>query len=440
MTPIILHPTDVLFFRDGRPIGGSLSGHGAAWPMPTVINAALHAALHRAGIRDEVHSHRPGRSGKTSSDDRTRHFGSLQTAGPFPVDPEGNWYFPRPADAVGEEQPVATLFPSPSPGEAMGSLPTPLKYPVVSSRPPSKNAPTKHWLDKSAYEGYLPEPWSTDSVPGSSLADEEFSDSEHYIGIGIDPKTGTQNGVGFYSAQYLRLRDGYGLGILAQGEDKGKSEQPVDLIDRLMEPGRIVVGGQQRNCTSVKGDSGENPLPRGQTLFRNNSSGDDNTPCRVKWTLLSPAVFPAVEDRHSGGWLPNWIDPQSGEVRLLDGPGGKKLERLRRRNPNQRAGQPIKAHLVAALIPKPITITGWALANEDAESQAGAKSTHLAVPAGAVYYFETTNPDEAAKLASVLNWHGEGKATGITNRRSGLFGEKGFGLGVCSNWHPYHKK
>ncbi len=61
MTPIILHPTDVLFFRDGRPISGSLAGHGAAWPMPTVVNAALHAALHRGkGRRCSAPSLRPG--------------------------------------------------------------------------------------------------------------------------------------------------------------------------------------------------------------------------------------------------------------------------------------------------------------------------------------------------------------------------------------------
>lgn len=66
---------------------------------------------------------------------------------------------------------------------------------------------------------------------------------------------------------------------------------------------------------------------------------------------------------------------------------------------------------------------------------AGAKSTHLAVPAGAVYYFEAADPDHASKLAAALNWHGKDQT--FVNRRSGLFGEKGFGLGVCGTWEFY---
>jgi len=38
MNCILLEPTDVLFFRDGRPMAGSLAGHGAAWPLPNVVN------------------------------------------------------------------------------------------------------------------------------------------------------------------------------------------------------------------------------------------------------------------------------------------------------------------------------------------------------------------------------------------------------------------
>ena len=77
--------------------------------------------------------------------------------------------------------------------------------------------------------------------------------------------------------------------------------------------------------------------------------------------------------------------------------------------------------------------------------KAGAKSTHLAVPADAVYYFEagpnpeldTTAEQEAQKLAAALNWHGDTAGTTIKNRRSTLLGEKGFGLGVCGTWRFY---
>ena len=69
---------------------------------------------------------------------------------------------------------------------------------------------------------------------------------------------------------------------------------------------------------------------------------------------------------------------------------------------------------------------------------AGAKSTQLAVPAGAVYYFEAESAEDAANLAAALNWHGkEDNPAMIKNRRSTLMGEKGFGLGVCGTW-KYH--
>src|SRR5437667_4140884 len=98
MNTILLQPTDVLFFRDGRPMEGSLAGHGAAWPLPNVINAAFHAAIHRASS-ERVHEHRRVARGTYAEDaKRDRKFGSLQTAGPFPMRSGGTWFFPRPAD------------------------------------------------------------------------------------------------------------------------------------------------------------------------------------------------------------------------------------------------------------------------------------------------------------------------------------------------------
>jgi hypothetical protein len=90
-------------------------------------------------------------------------------------------------------------------------------------------------------------------------------------------------------------------------------------------------------------------------------------------------------------------------------------------------------------VPKPIVVTGWALPNETDRPQGGAKSTHLAVPAGAVYYFETDSSEAAVALANALNWHGATNGTEIQNCRSTLLGEKGFGLGVCGTWQFYDR-
>lgn len=88
-------------------------------------------------------------------------------------------------------------------------------------------------------------------------------------------------------------------------------------------------------------------------------------------------------------------------------------------------------------MPKPLVVTGWALPNPadpERDTEGGAKSTHLAVPAGAVYYFEADTPEAATALANALNWHGATPGTAIKNRRSTLLGEKGYGLGVCGTW------
>ncbi|MBE2202955.1 MAG: hypothetical protein IAE94_01250, partial [Chthoniobacterales bacterium] len=107
MNTLLLEPTDILFFRDGRPMSGSLAGHGAAWPLPTVTNAALHAALHRAAING-THGHdHHHRNGERITD--ARKFGSLVTVGPFPVLRSGAWLFPRPLDA-GQPGSTATTY------------------------------------------------------------------------------------------------------------------------------------------------------------------------------------------------------------------------------------------------------------------------------------------------------------------------------------------
>jgi CRISPR-associated protein Cmr3 len=455
MNTILLQPTDVLFFRDGRPMGGASAGHAAAWPLPTVVNQAFHAALHRAGdVFKDAHPHRRGRSGVYSAE-RDRRFGSLVTAGPFPVCPKGDdhtWFFPRPADA----DDTGGVFLHPHRTDAPSSLGTPTKYPVVSCKPPSKETP-KPWWSEAAWNAYV------GSVRRNELSaialfkeDGEFADIEHSYGIGINPESGTVQEGQFYSANYLRLREGWKLGVVAAAPDNDyrHAEHGNDLIRSLFNGHgtEIIVGGQQRVCTATleHGATTRLPLPLGLT------TGAEFTKCEgkllVKWVLLSPAIWPPIPEgvskhgttrnSHPGGWLPNWICPASGDV-LLE--MVTREERRRRRSLNYDGkgyeSKPArKARLVAALVPKPIVVTGWALANDTDRPEGGAKSTLLAVPAGAVYYFEAEpdpndGPGNAIALANALNWHGsETNPTTIKSRRSTLMGEKGFGLGICGTW------
>jgi len=455
MNAILLRPTDVLFFRDGRPMSGSLAGHTAAWPLPDVTNHALHAALHRAGL-DGVHSHRRGRSGEYS-EQRDRKFGSVVSAGPFPVDEHGRWFFPRPKDAQQKSSVELTFKPVRSMKKdgdespwAGSSLPKPLEYAVASTRPPDKEAGEEPWLSSDAFTEYLRQ---HRLQPGTDhfLRDESIADREANLGIGIDPDTqttGQETAAGkIYTAHYLRLRDGFQMGLIAAAEDKEYQhpEHGRDLLRSLLNgnPTRIVVGGQQRICTATLQSCAGNglPMPRGLTTAAD-FTVLSNGRIALKWILLSPAIFPEIpatkkdgspQNPHPGGWLPNWVDARTGKVLLTSGAGIRKSQR----KPRVAAGGTIAARLVAALVPKPIPVTGWALPNDTDRPQGGAKSTHLAVPAGAVYYFEADSPQEASKLAAALNWHGDTPGTQIKNRRSTLLGEKGFGLGVCGTWNFY---
>lgn len=449
---LTLEPTDVLFFKDGRPMEGSSSGHGAAWPHPHILNAALHAALWRskedfAGL----HPHRPGRSGSIHSENRTdngRLFGSLVSAGPFPVANSGTWLFPRPADAQAAGSHRTTLLPFHPTLDAPSSL-HPGLNPVVNTCPPSK-LKAEPWWDHDAFQAYLGN--STSKLPeGHFYEDASIHSAEHTVGIGTDPETGTQDGERIYSASYLRLKPDCRLGLIASCIDK----KGGDLLERLFPNNgtntTILVGGQQR-CGTVQREAAKHiPLPLGKSGGFSVSTGGKHL---VKWILLTPAIWPAmpagVSNRgterkpHCGGWLPSWIDANSLQV-LLQTVSPEERRRRRALNYDQKGyasgenATPIAARLAAAIVPKPQFITGWALADGGEAGQAasgGAKSTHLAVPAGAVYYFECDDESAAIALATALNWHGDDTAgTAIKNRRSTLMGEKGFGLGVCGTWN-----
>lgn len=455
MNTLLLHPTDVLFFRDGRPMEGSLAGHGAAWPLPSVVDAALHAALHRSELPGHAHGHRQNRNRRED----TRRFGSLVTAGPFPVRNDTEWFLPRPLD-LGSATLRPTRVPSlGAPWRESSSLPKPLTLAVGSTLPPEKDPKARAWISSAAYSDYLA---GSDREPNGDegMDDADIFGAEATIGIGIDDATGTQDGERIYSARYLRLKEGWGLGCFAKTAEKSDVGVRQDVISQLFRASadgdsgtaKIVIGGQQRICTARLRAFSRLPLPMGRfTDFetaRLENARSTAPKHLVKWVLLSPAIWPEIGDRslegrpttpHPGGWLPNWVNAENGRVLLRHRTGQLRRDYsgLRHRRIAEKE-EAIAAHLVAALVGKPVVVTGWALPDRNAErAEGGAKPTHLAVPAGSVYYFACDTADAAAQLAAALNWHGDARdGTTIARRRSTLFGEKGFGLGVCGTWSP----
>ena len=466
MNSLLLQPLDVLSFRDGRPMTGSSAGHGAAWPLPHVIHAAVHAALHRAFEHDDkvgsVHPfwNRNLSSGKAGYDEKLRkRFGSVWTAGPFPVlDPVpswpdvdtcgGGWYFPRPADAQLAKTCDVTHRPFAKP--AHSSIPKELDYVVASSLEPEKESAAEPWLSRTAFDAYL-RGKDAGNDPGHFLPDSAFGlgphEAEHRYGIARDHERQSVIEGAFYSAHFLRLKPRASLGILAGGIGAD-----ADALGRLFPQGAdcIVVGGESRPCRAEYHACPDAVLPVGlREDFPEHP--DRKGAYLVKWVLLTPSIWPArPDDGHCGGWLPSWVKARD-DRRAPECPPGQVLLRqpldsrpVRRSGGVRKSawrGQPmIHARLVAAIHGKPHAVTGWTLGDQASGEASGAQSLHLAVPAGAVYYFEAASRDAATQLADALNWHGSDlTGTTIRNRRTELCGEKGFGLGVCAGWEPYRR-
>ncbi len=408
MYQIDIEPRDVLFFKDAKPLGGSSVGNGAVWPLPNTLHAALMSALYAKwpdlnSSFETKHNTMRAKHDKNYATSQMR-FGGLKTAGPFPMLSE-NIYLPAPADICAEEMnevdddgkvnlKYQLMSPALMPGNS--NLPSPLIYPVASFTPPSK-ASLGEWISCEDYTSYLQGDLGQISLKKSS----EFFDSEPRPGVAINPETHSNEDGKFYQASYIRLKEQSNGKMTAFVECQDK-KTASDLIHELFESSSkipFVFGGQ-----------------RGLAYLSNKR--EKTKPCcpfvsisgtRVKWVLLSPAVF-------SHGYLPGWLVPSGnssgrlGDVLMCPEINGVKTS--------------IKAKLVAARINKPFHFSGWKL-DKDKDNAGGApKSTYMVVPAGSVYYFEAESENDARNLVEAL----QGR------RRSDFFGSQGFGLGVCGTW------
>jgi CRISPR-associated protein Cmr3 len=380
-------PADTLFCRDQRPLAaGSSFGHGANWPLPTVLHSAIRTTLLRAngGLPQRNGADRRPHKGKPKKVASTK-YQWLNLRGPFPVDNTGTMYFPIPRDLVPDgEGKVAYLKIIKNSGN--NNLPNPLTHLAASFAAPWKDK-LPEWISDAEYAAYL---------AGTLTALPERKplwDTEHRIGVAIDPATHTAEDGKLYAAEHLRLRNDVKLRF-AISEDPHRKEQ-ADLAEKILQ-----LGGEQR-FGKVTDATGEWKLPAVTVTGK-----------LVKWVLLTPAIF-------IHGWRPGWIgDDGSVKLKIIT---GNRADRRRpgyddpHYKPDESNDLPIAAKLVAAVVGKPQVIGGW----DDAP-----KPTHLAVPSGSVYYFQADNETEANKLVTALQ----------DRCKSDFFGEKGLGLGVCGTW------
>jgi CRISPR type III-B/RAMP module-associated protein Cmr3 len=390
-----IEPRDILFFRDARPMSGSAEGAGGNWPLPSVFYSAMRSALLAKwpnGLEKfESLDHRlkDGEQGVNAT------FGDLKTIGPFPAK-DSELYVPTPLDIA----PGGIM----SPTNAIGTsnLPCPLKYAVAGSAAPSKKK-LGDWISIAQLEKYL-----AGTTPETS-ANEEFFHPENRPGVGIDPETGSNLEGKFYQAQYLRLRPEAVMTAFAEckGIKRGQNEG-ADILNELFgERSQLpVIFGGQRGLAYLEARRDKRMIAK-----------PTNARKRVKWILLSPALF-------KDGWKPGWLDTE-GQVQLKqDMPKRADFKTRRQWREAIKATSTIKARLVAARVGKPITMSGWKLDKTRDNAGGGAKPTRLLVPAGSVYYFECESETDAQALVKSL--HGQVK--------SDFLGEKGFGFGICGVW------
>lgn len=348
---------DVLFFRDARPADmdkalktyREIIGHGANWPRPDHLFAAL---LHHL-IRDPDGGER----------DAYGSMPELQTVGPFPETADGTLMLPMPLDWD------MALSPVPA---GRTDLPAPLTHGFCDRQPGKKRYPA--WISVGDYARYL-----SGEVGRGDGADEPDAVTlwarEHRTGITLDDTTGaslrrTGRASGRYRAEYLRLAPGVRMRCALRGAPT------LGTGDALRMGGQ---GGTVSVAPAVDPVAELKALPRG-------------TPTRfVRWTLIAPALFPQ-------GWLPGWLD---GEGRV----------KFPSRCPTRRPGETRAAYrarfaeeaayfrtarLIAARVGTAQPISGW-------DSRDGARPTELAVPAGSCYVFECADAEEASVLAEALN-------------------------------------
>lgn len=397
MNPVLIEPSDTFFFRDSIPMSaGQGRGAGARLPLPSTLHEALRASLfEKYGRSDERAAFRPkvaprsGRWDKNQSvaSSGSKDYQSLQLAGPLPYllpdddqpDAPAGLFFPLPLDVVFDERGKAHTLQLLILDPARHSAPLPAL--AVSPAPASKEQPSG-FLSTEGMKAYLAGDFSAVTkdrmVPQKALFEEEYR-----IGVAIDPASQSAADGQLYAATHARPVGRFRFAAWTELKNPTNDEAAnLAHLDFLILGGERRISRIHRDGVSLAVPA----LPPAPTT---------HGPVILKWVLATPAVF-------ANGSLPGWCRDTSGKRR----PDGEVCLPLT-------AG---RASLIATCQGKPLAFAGCDVVKGES------KPTQLAVPAGSVFYFLCENAATASELGQLLHWR----------PRSDVFGEKGFGYGLCS--------
>lgn len=363
---LFFEPSDFLFFRNNKPFtaGEAFKAISRDLPPPSVIYGAVRTwLLEQAGI--DWHQF----AGYTSVEEGSRRYpvitttgtsrqaGTLRLRGPYfaRLQESGGSslaqvYYPLPLDLVKFEprrnlSNYGLLRPADHADHFLSNFPARFLRHLETSDRREQQEETGDYLTLNGMEDYLRgESPSKEAV----IEKAQIWQSEQRIGITLSERYVTRPGL-MYSLEGQRFQELYGLMIELEGIDESSVTGPVFF----------PLGGERRFGQLLRASVPAKlaPLPAVSTRF--------------KLTLATSAIFKA-------GWLPEWLDPLSGEGVL---PGGAGL----------------RVRLVAAAVGKPLVLSGFDLALRRP------KPIRRAVPAGSVYYFELLEGSTGQLVATIHN-------------------------------------
>jgi CRISPR-associated protein Cmr3 len=378
-----LVPRDGLFCKDGAGWHTSASGRGRAlgWPWPSTVLGALRGA-HGRRLERERSAPLARQEWPTATEAVTLD-AMLALRRSLWEPPTAAWrVWPAPTDALVNSDGTATpLIPRSWPGAGGGE--TELMY-AAPADPPGKAAPaTGFWPEESIGSWLSSWPPRVQRGQGGEQLGGLQLPRRLQVHVSIDPATLTGRDGELYSHEVLEVleRDGTEVWQWSIAVRTTLEQSCAGALATLGSDSRLV---ELRPLPAEVFD----PPPRLLDAFAAGVAG-------LRLLLATPASFEA-------GWLPDGFAEQDGRItgRLpaIDG----------------------ELQLLAALVPRPLAVSGWDIAKGQP------KPTNRAVPAGAVYYFRrTTGASFTATEARALWLAALGGRT-----------EQGFGRILPGIYHP----
>jgi len=365
---LLIEPQDTLFFRDGRPFGPTDTGYSQL-PLPQTIAGMLRAYIMKSLDLEPSQIHRL-REAANGVRPHQRAIAFIACRGPWLVKVKDcnvieNIFVSPPAHLCrvgGDEEQLVLLRPlddeiqlpgwrSPQ-SERQNHL-----RPLLYTEGPESVEPESRWLGKDAIISVLQ---NKTPDPGNLKDSEQLFTWEERTGVTISPETSTGEGSLLYSSRQLRLNKDIALYAEIGWETVDDAHQ-----DALKE----IKAAFER-------DFGWKRLfPEMGALLPFGGEGR-----RVSVREITPFVWQEAPNskeaaaQRSFTWL---ISP------LINYPH---LRTEGQREP----WEPISlGKLVGAACPKPLPVSGWDMAGDDANNRRSRpRPTRYAVPAGAVYFWE----------------------------------------------------